>query len=90
MISSPDTRELLEKLRELSQEKIAEVRDFVDFLHERERRGPAGADERLGEAIRGGRVSPAKAGAKRSSVAESPPVTVPGRPASEIVIEDRR
>ena len=40
---------LIEKLQKLPQQRLAEVRDFVDFLVAREERVAAGA--RLGEAL---------------------------------------
>lgn len=79
-----DAQSLLDKLLALPREKLAEIEDFIDFLREREHREP------LREAIRRGRIVPPAIGGRRSSVAESPPVAVPGTPASEVVLKDRR
>lgn len=79
-----DAQSLLDKLLELPPEKLAEIEDFIDFLREREHREP------LVEAIRRGRIVPPAMGGLRSSVAASPPVVVPGTPASEIALKDRR
>ncbi len=47
----PSEKELLEKIRRLAPERIAEVEDFVDFLRQRdEERGLAEAASRLSEA----------------------------------------
>ena len=42
-------RALIEKLRQLSPQRLAEVEDFVDFLRTREERAAAGT--RLGDAL---------------------------------------
>ncbi len=83
-------KSLLDKLRDLPREKLAEVEEYVDFLRERQRIAAKGVDARLRKAARAGRITLPAPGAKRSSVIDSPPVEVPGTPASEIVIRDRR
>jgi hypothetical protein len=81
---------LLEKLRELPPGKLAEVEDFVDFLRDKERRRVSSREERLRAAAQAGHITPSEPGHKRSSVQDVPPVTMPGKPPSEMVIEDRR
>jgi len=92
MASSPGSAEsLLEKLRGLPAGKLAQVEDFVDFLRDREgRMASSSLEERLRRAVEAGHISPAEPGLERSSVKDVPPVTIPGRPLSEIVLEDRR
>jgi hypothetical protein len=47
----PSEQELLEKIRRLAPERVAEVEDFVDFLRQRdEERGLTQAASRLSEA----------------------------------------
>ncbi len=81
---------LIEKLRALPEDKLAEVIDFVDFLRERQARTGTTRDERLRSAAAAGLFTLPEPGHQRSSVDELPPVVVPGKPASEMVIEDRR
>jgi hypothetical protein len=90
-VPSPSyTQDLLEKIRDLPDDKIAEVADFVEFLRQRQTRIATTREERLRAAAQAGILVPPKPGAQRSSVRELPPAVVPGKPASEIVIEDRR
>ena len=50
----PSEQELLEKIRRLPPERVAEVEDFVDFLRQRdEERGLTEAASRLSEAAFG-------------------------------------
>jgi len=49
MMNTPNEQALLEKLKALPPERVAEVRDFVEFLASREERAAAGA--RLGNAL---------------------------------------
>ena len=49
MMNTPNEQALLEKLKALPPERMAEVRDFVEFLAAREERAAAGA--RLGDAL---------------------------------------
>jgi hypothetical protein len=90
MASPSYTQDLLDKIRALPDDKIAEVVDFVDFLHARRGRSAGTRDERLQAAIDAGVIVPPKPGAQRFSTTEVPPVAVSGKPASEMVIEDRR
>jgi hypothetical protein len=84
------SEDLLEKIRELSPDKLAEVEDFIDFLREKQRRTANTPEERLRIAAEAGLITPPEPGHKRSSISEAPPVSVPGRPMSEIALEDRR
>ena len=90
MASPSYTQDLLEKIRDLPDDKIAEVADFVEFLRERQARIETTREQRLRVAAQAGILVPPKPGAQRSSVRDLPPAVVPGKPASEIVIEDRR
>lgn len=80
----------MQTFRELPAGRLAEVEDFVDFLRDKERRRASSPKERLRVAAHAGHVAPSEAGHERSSVEDVPPVSVPGRPASELVNEDRR
>lgn len=51
-MNQPSEVAILEKLRALSPERIAEVEDFVDFLRTREEEARDAAAKRLGEAMR--------------------------------------
>ena len=90
MPSPSYTKDLLDKLRSLPEDKLAEVIDFVDFLRDRQARTGTTREERLRIAADAGILVLPKPGAQRSSVRELPPAVVPGKPASEMVIEDRR
>ena len=90
MPSPSYTQDLLDKIRALPPDKLAEVVDFVDFLRERQARIGSSREERLRAAANAGILVPPKPGAQRSSVHDLPPAVVPGKPASEMVIEDRR
>lgn len=90
MTATAQVDDLLDKLRRLSTEQLAEVATFVDFLTDRQRKVLGGVHERLREAARAGRIMPPSEASRLSSVIDHPPVVVPGKPASEIVIEDRR
>lgn len=90
MPSPSYTQDLLEKLRALPDDKLAEVVDFVDFLRDRQARTESTTEERLRSAVAAGLITPPEPGRQRSSVTDTPPVAVPGRPLSEIVLEDRR
>jgi Protein of unknown function (DUF2281) len=90
MPSPSYTQDLLDKIRALPDDKIAEVVDFVEFLRSRQQREQGSLDERLRAAADAGLITPPQPGVQRSSVRDLPPVEVPGKPASEMVIEDRR
>ena len=90
MPSPSYTQDLLDKIRALPDDKITEVIDFVDFLRDRQARTGTTREERLRIAADAGLLVLPTPGAKRSSTAEVPPIAVPGKPASEMVIEDRR
>ena len=49
MMNTPNEQALLEKLKALPPERVAEVRDFVEFLAAREERAAAGV--RLGDSL---------------------------------------
>jgi hypothetical protein len=84
------TQLLLEKIKALPPDKISEVEDFVDFLNNRPKHVSSTEQERLRLAIEAGLITPPDQGHQPSSVTDTPPVRIPGRPLSEIVIEDRR
>ncbi len=91
MPSPSYTQDLLDKIRALPEDKLAEVIDFVDFLRERQARTTGSTrEERLRIAAAAGMITLPEPGHQRSSVDDLPPVVVPGKPASEMVIEDRR
>jgi hypothetical protein len=90
MASQNYTQLLLEKIKALPPDKISEVEDFVDFLNNRPTHASATEQERLRIAIEAGLITPPEAGHKPSSVTDTPPVCIPGKPLSEIVTEDRR
>ena len=48
-LNNPNEQAILDKLKALPPERVAEVKDFVDFLATREARTAAGA--RLGESL---------------------------------------
>jgi hypothetical protein len=84
------SEDLLEKIRELAPDKLAEVEDFIDFLREKQRRTASTPEERLRIAAEAGLITPPEPGHRLSSISEAPPIAVPGRPLSEIALEDRR
>jgi len=90
MASPSYTQDLLDKIRALPDDKIAQVADFVEFLKLKHQQAAATLDERLRVAVEAGLITPPEPGAQRSSVTDTPPISVPGRPLSEIVLEDRR
>ena len=90
MPSPSYTQDLLDKIRALPDDKIAEVVDFVEFLRHKQERSATTLDERLRAAVDAGLITPPVPGVQRSSTRDLPPVAVAGQPASEMVIEDRR
>ena len=50
-MNTRDPQALIEKLKDLPPERMAEVEDFVDFLRTREDEARDGAAARLGEAM---------------------------------------
>lgn len=90
MPSPSYTQELFDEIRALPDDKIAEVADFVEFLRSKQRRTASTTEERLRIAADAGLIILPEPGRKLSSVTDVPPVSVPGRPLSEIVLEDRR
>jgi hypothetical protein len=90
MPSPSYTQDLFDKIRALPDDKIAEVADFVEFLKLKQQRTAATTEERLRIAADAGLIILPEPGRKLSSVTDVPPVSVPGRPLSEIVLEDRR
>jgi hypothetical protein len=90
MASPSYTQDLLDKIRALPEDKIAEVVDFVDFLHARRSNAAAAIDELEARAAASGLLRLPDPHARKLSTTEAPPVRVGGKPASEIVLEDRR
>lgn len=50
-MNTRDPQTLIEKLKNLPPERVAEVEDFVDFLHTRDQEASNAAAQRLGEAM---------------------------------------
>lgn len=50
-MNTRDPQALVEKLKDLPPERVAEVEDFVDFLRTREEEARDGAADRLGKAM---------------------------------------
>jgi hypothetical protein len=90
MAPSSRVETLLEKLHDLPADKLVEVESFVDFLRQAQQRSVSSLEERLRHAADTGRLMPPTAGHQRLFVSMVRPVAVPGRPASELVLEDRR
>lgn len=90
MPSPSYTQALLDEIRALPDDKIAEVADFVGFLRSRQRRAANSPEERLRIAADAGLIILPERGRERSSVTDAPPIAVPGRPLSECVLEERR
>ena len=90
MLSPSYTQDLLDKIRTLPEDKIRAVVDFVEFLRHQQQRTATTLDERLRAAIEAGLITPPAPDVQRSSVRDLPPVSLPGKPGSEMVIEDRR
>jgi hypothetical protein len=90
MPSPSYTQGLLDEICALPDDKIAEVADFVAFLRSKQRRTASTPEDRLRIAADAGLIVLPKPGHQPSSVTDIPPVSVPGKPLSEIVIEDRR
>jgi len=93
---SPQEATLLEKIRLLPPDKMAEVEDFVDFLYRRGavRRSPQSAaqdDELQQKLLKAGLVGEIKLPITDLTCYENrQPVENKGRPLSEIIIEERR
>ena len=88
-------KDLLDKLQSASTEELSEVVDFAEFLRARRLKqvtAQAGAalDELEAHAAATGLLRLPDPQARKLSTTEAPPVQVGGRPASEIVLEDRR
>jgi len=86
-------RDLIDKLRNASPEELSEVVDFAEFVHARRLKqaaAPAALDELEAQAAASGLLRLPDPHARKLSTAEAPPVHVGGKPASEIVLEDRR
>jgi len=86
---------LFDKIRMLPPDKITEVEDFVDFLRMKSeellaKRAVNELDDREAQAAAAGLIKLPDPHARRLSTSEAPPVQVGGKPASEIVLEDRR
>jgi hypothetical protein len=91
MTSPSYTEDLLDRIRTLPDDKIAEVADFVEFLHARRQQQAAPAlDELEARAVTAGLLRMPDSQARMRSTADAPPIQVGGRPASEIALEDRR
>ncbi len=92
-------RDLLDKLRNAPPEELSEVIDFAEFLRARRLKhagaeaaaaAPSSLDELEAQAAAAGLLRLPDPQARKLSTLEAPPVRVGGRPASEIVLEDRR
>ena len=88
-------KDLLDKLRTAPAEELSEVVDFAEFLRARRLKqatAQAGAalDELEAHAAAAGLLRLPDPQARKLSTTEAPPVHVGGKPASEIVLEDRR
>lgn len=89
--------DLLEQLRNTPAEELSEVIDFAEFLRTRRLR-PVPVDATVESALDTLEAQAAAAGllrlpephARKLSTAEAPAIYVGGKPASEIVLEDRR
>jgi hypothetical protein len=90
MPSSSYNEELLEKIRSLPSDKIAEVEDFVDFLRSRPKQFSRNLEDRLRFAVYAGLITPPEPGQQRSSITDAPPLSIPGKSLSEIALESRR
>jgi len=90
MASPSYSQQLLEKIKALPADKISVVEDFIDFLYARSKQVSATEQQRLRLAIDSGLIAPPEPGHQRSSITDTPPVCIPGKPLSEIVLEDRR
>jgi hypothetical protein len=90
MAPSSRAETLLEKLQDLPADKLVEVEDFVDFLRQKQQRNVSSLEGRLRHTAHTGHLTPPTAGHQRSSVSTVKPIAVPGKPASEMIIEDRR
>lgn len=89
-------RDLLDKLRDAPNEELSEVADFAEFLHAKRLKRTAvtpsspSLEDLEARAVAAGLLRPPEPNARKLSTTEVPPVHVGGRPASEIVLEDRR
>jgi FAD/FMN-containing dehydrogenase len=86
-------KDLLDKLQHASTEELSEVVDFADFLRARRlKQAAAGAalDELEAQAAAAGLLRLPDPQARKLSTTEAPPIAVGGKPASEVVLEDRR
>ena len=88
-------KDLFDKIQLLPPDKITEVEDFVDFLRMKSdailaKRTVTDLDEREAQAAAAGLLRLPEPQARKLSTTEAPPVQVGGKPASEIVLEDRR
>lgn len=89
--------DLLDKLRNAPPEEISEVIDFAEFLRARRLKhavaqaaAPSSLDELEAHAAAAGLLRLPGPQARKLSTLQAPPVRVGGRPASELVLEDRR
>jgi hypothetical protein len=89
-------RDLLDKLRDAPPQELSEVVDFVERLRakrqasSKQESDSAALEARLAQAVAAGVLRAPEPNARRFSTIEAPPLQVSGRPASEIVLEDRR
>lgn len=86
-------KDLLDKLQNASAEELSEVVDFAEFLRARRlKHAAAGAalDDLEAQAAAAGLLRLPDPQARKLSTTEAPPVAIGGKPASEIVLEDRR
>lgn len=87
-------KDLLEKLRDAPTHELSEVVHFAEFLRARRLKqavAEGGSLDALeAHAAASGLLRLPDPQARKLSTTEAPPVQVGGRPASQIVIEDRR
>lgn len=89
-------RDLLDKLRDASNEELSTVADFAEFLHAKRLKRTAvelsapSLDELEARAVAAGLLRSPEPNARKLSTTEFAPIHVSGKPASEIVLEDRR
>jgi hypothetical protein len=88
-MTTAQAQALIEKLSKLPPDKLREVEQLIDTLRGEKSDVPPEGAEALREAIQAGVVEPPPRPGKLSSVKAFPPVRAPGRPLSEIVLEDR-
>ncbi len=87
-MTAAQAQALIAKLRQLSEEELRTVEDMVDSLRERKSEGKV-PPESIRIAVKKGKLHPPTDPGVLRSVRTFEPVKVPGRPLSEIILEDR-